>query len=169
MTGMINSKPPLKSLIRQYLYQIGGKIREEPKDPKLEFVFVFDFSNRTYSLAKPKKMDFVVINHGFHLGKEHKSKFDLLSGQRRKKFLVNFNNILHQFHMEYNYNFKENRIGVTTKVFSEGGQIMLQNFYDKFMAIFSCTKILINFINEFLVDAQPEDESSTGTQSTLYS
>ncbi|MFX1345064.1 MAG: DUF2299 family protein [Promethearchaeota archaeon] len=166
---MNNSKPPLKSQLRQYLYDIGGKVKEEPKDPKLEFVFVFEFGGRSYSLTKPKKMNSVVLAHGFRLGNEHKAKFEALNQEKRKKFIIGFNNILHSYHLEYNYNLGLNQIGIHIKIFVEDNGIPLQVFYDKFMTLFSCSKVILNFINEFLADQIPQDTSSTGMQTNLYS
>jgi len=166
---MSNSKPLLKSKIRKYLYDIGGKIKEEPKDPKFEFVFVFEFGGRSYSLIKPKKTNFIVLAHGFHLGDEHKTKFNSLNQDMHKKFIIGFNNILHSYHLEYNYNLRLNRIGMNSKLFIEDNEFSPQMFYDKFMRLFSCSKVIVNFINEFLADQIPQDTSSTGTQTNLYS
>ena len=166
---MSNPKPPLKSKIRQYVYDIGGKIKKEPKDPKIEFIFVFEFGGRTYTLNKPKKTNFIVLAHGFRLGNEHKMKFDSLNPKNHKKFIIGFNNILHGYHLEYNYNLGLNQIGLHTKVFVENNDCTLQVFYDKFMMLFSCSKIILNYINDFLVDQAPQDTSSTGTQTNLYS
>ncbi len=145
---------PLKSVIRQKILEIGGKITAEPNNPNFNFIFQFEYGKRNFSVSKPKKRQIIGITHAFHFDKNHKKVLDeILKDQKKiRKFLINFTNILHYFRMDFNFNLKENRVVITTKIFIERNEISTNILYEKFMQLFSCNKVLLNFIHENLED-----------------
>lgn len=149
---MTDSKIPIKSSIRQTILDIGGKITEEPQDPNFDFIIRFEYGNRSFSASKPKKREEIGITHGFHFDNPHKNALDQLMTDENKikKFTIGFTNILHYFGMDFNFNFKENRVIIITKIFIERNGVSTNTFYDKFMKLFSCNKVLLNFIHENL-------------------
>ncbi len=154
---------PLKSRIRQYILDIGGKITEEPRDPNFELIFQFEYGNRGFSVSKPKKRKELGITHGFHLNDNHKQILEQLMTKKEsfKKFVIGFTNILHYFKMEYNFNFQENRILIFTKIFIKNSSVTTNKFYDKFMGLFGCNKVLLNFIHNKLEGGDSDFEIST--------
>ena len=78
-----------------------------------------------------------------------------------KKFMIGFTNILHYFKMDFNYNFQENRVVLITKIFIENSGVSINAFYDKFMGLFSCNKVILNYINDNLEGDNSDIKIST--------
>ncbi len=170
---MSEVKKPIKSIIRQIVLRIGGKIVEEPQDPKSDFVIRFEYSGRSFSASKPKKRNQVGIAHGFHFDGLHKKALDSMLGNQKemKKFTIGFSNILHYFGLDFKFNFKENKVVMITKIFLDDNTLSSNVFYDKFMRLFSCNRVLLNYIIEKLDGNGKEDISFSNSTppSGIYS
>lgn len=148
----INFKP----IIRKNILLIGGLLKEEIDDPKLEFGFIFIFPNergKPMTVIRQKKKNFIEISFGFKLSPEHEKKFKSLENTDKRTFIKYLQKNLFRAELDYNYNFSQQyTLALIDKIFLENDQISLNQFFRSVRKIHSNAMNIIFFIQDFFTD-----------------
>ncbi len=130
---MSDQKSPLKSIIRSYILEIGGLLKEELKEPRFEFGFRFLYPNergRLLLIAQPKNKSVIEISQGTPLSTEHRQGFMALPDRDKKNFVKNLQKILFRLEVDYSYEFsKHYTIVLIDKLFLENDAISINELF----------------------------------------
>ena len=150
---MSDKTPHLKSLIRSYILEIGGLLKEELNQPQFEFGFRFLYPNergRIMLIARPKGKSVIEISQGTPLSPEHRQGFTALPERDKKNFVKNLQKILFRSEVDYSYEFtKHYTIVLIDKLFLEGDAISINDLFRAVRRIYSSTMNIIFFIQDF--------------------
>ena len=157
----------LKPLIREFLLD-GCLLKEDIKNPNLDFGFKFLYpptpNGRPFSVAKPKKKDFIDITHGLHLAPNHSEAFDQLEGEKKNEFITKLLNIVHYKGLICDLRFKKEKkvYIIADRIYIEDkAKISINKFYKTIRMIFGTASFSVTFINEFLLGKfEPGDITS---------
>ena len=162
---MSESNKKLKTLIRQYILEIGGLLQEEPKNPQFEYAFKFLYPNKRgvdILVVKPKNKNHIEISKGTILSKQHKSRFDALDKKNKISFIRQLQRtITHdKFQFQVVSNPERFLFVIIDKVFIKKS-LLINTFYKSVQNVFSCSLGCVLFIQEyFKEDVKLEDLST---------
>jgi len=163
---MEEKQPKLRDLIRQYFLDIGGLLREEPKDPKFEFAFKFLYPNergRNILVIKLKNKNQIEISNGTSLSIEHKSRFDVLDNKNKISFIRELQRMIthDKFEFELVSNPEKFLFVIIDRIFIKKG-LSINTFYKSFQSIFSCSLGCVLFIQGYFKEDIKLEDLSTG-------
>jgi len=128
---MAEQKPNFKSVIRNYILTIGGVLKEEINDLKLEYGFQFIYPNKIgnpMTMVQLKKRNYVEISFGIKINEKHAEEFKGLQDIDKRNFMKNLQKMLLQTGLIFNYDFRQNYIiSLVDKIFIENNTISLND------------------------------------------
>ena len=150
---MSEKKINFKDIIRTYILEIGGLLKEEVNEPRFKFGFRFLYPNekgRIMMITQSKKKNFIEISTGTPLSPEHRQAFTFLQERDRITFLKNLQQILFRSEVEYSYNFTTHyTIVLIDKIFIEHDAISINQLFQSIRRVYSCTMNVIFFIQDY--------------------
>ena len=143
---MSSKESKIKALIREYLLD-EGFLRENIKDPRLEFGFKFEFPQRKdpsgrpigkpFTVIKPKKKDRLEISINIGIAPETVKIF-----QSRKTELFNdLKKLFLSMHVLYNIDVNNNRFNLVDVIYLDNNKLISKNAFYKSVRVLHDTVI----------------------------
>ena len=138
---MAEKNPSIKSVIRNYVLKIGGLLKEEVNDPKLEFGFTFIYPNNLgnpMTVVQLKKKEYVEISFGIRVDAKHIEEFKKLDEVDKRSFMKTLQKKLLKTGLLFNYDFQQRyMISLVDKLFIENDRISLNDFFTSVQQVYS--------------------------------
>jgi len=162
---MSENNKKLKSLIRQYILEIGGLLQEEPRNPQFEYAFKFLYPNKrgvVILVARPKNKNHIEISTGTELITQHKSKFDALDKKIKISFIRQLRRTIARDKFQFEIISNPNRFLfiIIDKIFIKKS-LSINTFYKSVQSVLSCALGCALLIQEYFEeDVRLEDLST---------
>lgn len=163
---MVEKHPKLRDVIRQYILDIGGLLREGSKDPRFEFACKFLYPNergRNIHVIKLKNKNQIEISSGTSLSSEHKSRFDGLDKKNKISFIRELQKMIthDKFEFELVSNPEKFIFVIIDRIFIKKS-LSINTFYKSVQSVFSCSLGCVLFIQEYFKEDIKLEDLSTG-------
>lgn len=169
---MSTKENKIKILIREYLLD-EGLLRENIKNPKIDFGFRFEFPKgktpdgkpvgRSFSVVKPKKKNFIEISSGTRIDKIHMNALDSLKDKKKEQFFADLRKLFLHRDVFFHIDFKNLRYVVIETIFlTKNGGISKDFFYRIIRKVFTSVLLSVTLLREYISGKiKPEDFSYT--------
>jgi len=177
---MSTKESKTKVLIREYLLN-EGHLRENLKDPKLDFGFRFEFpkgktsdgkpTGRSFVVVRPKKTDFIEISSSTKISPEHIKALDSLKDMKKEQFFSDIRKLFFLQNVFFQIDFKNYRYAVIDRIYlTRNGTVSKDFFYRIIRKLFNCVVYSIILLHEYTSGkVKPEDFSTLKSpDSSLY-
>ena len=160
---MTEKKPSFISVIRNYVLKIGGLLKEEIHEPKLEFGLHFIYPNNLgnpMTVVQLKKKEYIEISFPIKIGEKHIEVFKGLNKVDKRNFMKTLQKKLLQTGLLFNYDFQQRyMISLVDKLFIDNDRISLNDFFKSVQRVYSQAVAILIFVQDFFSDEFIFDDS----------
>jgi hypothetical protein len=154
MLNMSEKGQKLKALIRKYILDIGGLLKEEIDEPKLEFGFRFIYphqNGRLLIVLKTKKTDFIEISCPSNLPDQYINALNSLEERDKSHFAKRLQKeILFNKSVDFMYDFSVKfTVVVMDRIYIEQDTISKNEFFRIVRNIYSTANLIVFFVEDF--------------------
>ena len=154
----------IKSIVRNYILKIGGLLKEEINDPKLEYGFGFIYPNTT--IGKPmtvvqlKKKEHIEISFVIRIDPKHVEEFKTLEEADKRSFMKTLHKMLFRIELPFILDFRQKFfISLLDKIYIENDTISLNTFFKSVQKIYSQAILILVYVQDFFSDEFIIDDS----------